>query len=425
MRPPAIKSSVKFGRGARTVMLAGLLLASAAAAAAAVRSEPSAGVLKVRLGGDAGQTRLVVELDRAVEGKLLDGEGTDGSVAIALSQAGVAGDMSGGGAGLIKAWSVTKSGGAAKIKLDLVRPATIKRRFLLPPGDGITVYRYVIDLSEDQAASAPAPAAPARKPSPSAIDRYVAGADPIGDLTHKAVLAKAPLQPLLPDKKVVVIDAGHGGHDPGAMGEDAREKNLTLAAAKALRDRLMRSGRYKVVMTRDTDVYVPLEKRVQIARKANADLFISLHADSGADPSLRGATAYTLSEKGAARAARRAIDRKDGFINVALPGRDDAVNRILLDLTQRGTVNRSATFAETLLNKISTKTELLNRSHRDENYMVLLAPDVPAVLLEMGFITNREDETLLANPKQRRELMNAAGDAIDAYFVEEARFTLR
>ncbi len=427
MRVRANSSSVRFGRGAKALMVAAALLTSAAAATAAVRAEPSAGVLKVRLGGDARQTRLVIELDRAVEGRLVDGAGADKSVSIALSQAGLAGDMSGGGAGLIKAWSVTKSGGSAKIKLDLVRPAIIKRRFLLPPGDGVSVYRYVIDLTEDESVGVLARA----KPAPAAITKPIApgkpmitaGADPIGELMPSPV--KAPLQPLLPSKRVVVIDAGHGGHDPGASGSEAKEKAITLAAARALRDRLERSGRYTVVMTRETDVYVPLERRVQIARRANADLFLSLHADSGADSSIRGATAYTLSEKGADRAARRAIDRKDGFIDVAMPGQDEAVNRILLDLTQRGTVNRSATFAEQLLAKISTRTPLLNRSHRDAGYMVLLAPDVPAVLLEMGFITNRDDEEALSSANHRRKLMDAAGDAIDAYFGQEARYALR
>jgi N-acetylmuramoyl-L-alanine amidase len=357
-----------------------LLAASGAAAWAAARTEPAAGVLKVRLGGDAAQTRLVIELDHAVTGKLIDGEGGDKAVTLSLGQAAVAGDMQGGGAGLIKSWKVEAVLGAAEIKLELVRPAVVKRRFLLPPGDGVSVYRYVVDLTEDLSAAPPAPVAPSLPINPTKT------------LVAPAVSkAKAPLQPLIPSKKVIVIDAGHGGHDPGAAGKDSREKDVTLAAAQALRDRLQKSGRYKIVMTRDTDVFIPLEKRVQIARRANADLFISLHADSGEDANIRGATAYTLSEKGADRAARHASD-SDGFLNVSLPGVDASVNRILLDLTQRGTVNRSASFAEGLLVKISEVTPLLRRSHRDAGFMVLLAPDVPAVLLEMGFITNRDDE---------------------------------
>jgi len=188
----------------------------------------------------------------------------------------------------------------------------------------------------------------------------------------------------------------------------------------------VRTGRYKVVMTRDTDVFVPLEQRVQIARRANADLFISLHADSGgSDPSIRGATVYTLSEKGTDRVAHGVFDKSDWFMNLALPGQDAATKRILLDLTQRETKNRSSVFAELLLGKIGDKVELLRHSHRDAGFMVLLAPEVPAVLLEMGFISNPDDEQVLADPARRAAFMGAAADAIDAYFAQEARYAMR
>jgi N-acetylmuramoyl-L-alanine amidase len=376
------------------------VLGLGAAAAAAAQTDGAAGVLKVRLGGDAQQTRIVVELDHSVSGRLLKSEDPR-RVVVSLPQVAAAGGMQGQGAGLVKSWAIDETAGGAQVKLELVRAAVVKRRFLLAPGDGVSVYRYVIDLAEAGATLAPAKAAAPR------IEKV-----------------KAPLQPVRPAKKVVVIDAGHGGKDPGAQGADNREKDLTLAAARALRDQLEKSGRYKVVLTRDTDVFIPLERRVQIARRANADLFISLHADSGASASLRGATVYTLSEKGADRAARQAFDR-GGFIDVSLPGSDEAVNRILLDLTQRGTVNRSASFAEVLLQRVGDRTQLLQRSHRDAGYMVLLAPDVPAVLMEMGFITNSEDERLLADPSRRRNLMEGVAEAIDDYFGQETRVALR
>jgi N-acetylmuramoyl-L-alanine amidase len=180
-------------------------------------------------------------------------------------------------------------------------------------------------------------------------------------------------------------------------------------------------------MTRDTDAYIPLETRVQIARRANADLFISLHADSigtlGA--ATRGASVYTLSERGADRTAKGVFGRSDWFMNVNLPGQDSETKRILLDLTQRQNVNRSSTFAELLLDRIGPVTPLLARSHRDANLMVLLAPDVPAVLLEMGFITNPQDEADLADPERRARLMDAVAGAIDDYFAEESRYEIR
>ena len=187
----------------------------------------------------------------------------------------------------------------------------------------------------------------------------------------------APVEPVVEAKKVIVIDAGHGGKDPGAHGASHLEKDVTLAAARALRDRLEATGRYKVVLTRDTDVFVPLETRPQIARRANADLFISLHADAAGGESssdTRGASVYTLSEHGVDRVQKGVFGHSDWFMNVNMPGQDAATKRILLDLTQRQTVNRSSTFAETLLEHIGTATDLLHRSHRDAGLMVLLAP---------------------------------------------------
>ena len=384
---------------------AALALGAVAAAGVAVaqgREGPQASVLKVRLGGDAHQTRIVMELSAAVSGKLIEGTDPTRRVLLALPHAEAAGDMTGAGAGLVKAWAVEDAGGAVRLKLDLARDATVRRRFLLPPGDGLSVYRYVIDV--EGAGSSAVATAPSRV-GPTRIE--------------------LPLEPIVPAKKVIVIDAGHGGKDPGAHGDDRREKDLTLAAAKALRDQLKATGRYKVVLTRDTDVFIPLEQRVRIARRANADLFISLHADALNDASIKGATVYTISDKGTDRAARGVFGRRDYFLDVNLPGRDPAVNRILLDLTQRETNNRSAVFAEGLLDKLSDRAPLLHKSHRDAGFVVLLAPDVPAVLMEMGFITNRDDERRLADAGERRRLMGGVAQAIDGYFDGEKRYALR
>jgi N-acetylmuramoyl-L-alanine amidase len=410
----------------RTRLAAGLLaLAGVATAAAVSHGETNVGVLKVRLGGDSHQTRIVIELDKPTHGTLIadsrtpqgQRQGGDGApkVVLALAHVDVAGDMQGPGAGLVKSWTVDEAAGAAQVRLTLTRAAVVARRFLLPPGDGVAVYRYVIDVSADAPASglatppttqASVPARPPASPLKAAASKGV----------RARVITLAP--PVEPALKVVVIDAGHGGKDPGAAGQDAHEKDITLAAARTLRDELIATGRYRVVLTRDTDDYIPLESRVRIARRANADLFISLHADSGSDPTVRGATVYTLSEQGANRADRQVFE-KANWINVDLPGPDEQVNRILLDLTQRETRNRSSIFAETLLDHLADKTELLRRSHRDAGFMVLLAPDVPAVLMEMGFITNAEDEHELTSAPDRRRLMAAVASAIDAYFAKD------
>ena len=421
--PPLLRRS-----GVRGLVAAATLLCGVVAAAAVSHGQTSVGVLKVRVGGDAHQSRMVIELDRPTKGTLLSGQAPAERVDIALARLDVSGDMQGDGVGLVRGWRVEEAAGAAQVHLQMAGPAVVRRRFLLPPGDGVSVYRYVIDVS-DQPAS---PAAPDGSGAPDPVHVAVlqpGQAAPQQELhaaagTRRArqiarlARAEAPLAPLTPTRKVIVIDAGHGGQDPGAAGQNAHEKDLTLAAARALRDRLEREGRYKVVLTRDSDVYVGLQDRVRVARRANADLFISLHADSGSSPELRGATVYTLSEQGASRAASQVLE-KANWISPILPGSDAQVNRILLDLTQRETRNRSSEFAETLLERIADKAPLLRRSHRDAGFMVLLAPDVPAVLLEMGFITNVSDERRLADAGDRRRLMDGVAQAIDTYFAAD------
>ncbi|OIQ67116.1 N-acetylmuramoyl-L-alanine amidase AmiC precursor [mine drainage metagenome] len=313
--------------------------------------------------------------------------------------------MQGGGQGLVGAWMVDRTATGARLKVDLSGDAVIKRRFLLPPADGATTYRYVIDLASG--------GAPRSAPTATRADGVTLISQPL------------PMRaPPLALKKIVVIDAGHGGKDPGAIGANGYEKEVTLAAALALKARLERSGRYRVVMTRDSDVYVPLETRVPIARRAGADLFISLHADSGPNTDNRGASVYTLADRAVSRSAKL-VSKDDWFMKASLRG-DRGVSGILFDLTQRATKNRSASFAEMLLDRISdSDIKLLRRSHREAGLAVLLAPDVPAVLLEMGFVNNPEDEALLRDPGGRGKLMNAVADSIDAYFAEETRLAAR
>jgi N-acetylmuramoyl-L-alanine amidase len=420
-------------------LAAGVAVLSLACVAVS-RGAESAAPLKLRFGGDQTQTRVVLELDQAAQAQVISDGAEDGRVVLSFTKLKVGDDLDGQGKGIVKAWSLEKGLGKTKLSLDLSRHGRIKRRFLLPPSDGVTIYRYVMDIEADgpagpvalpaalspktrlvKASTTPVlPGAPvvAADPEAPAPDVKTGGLQKIS-LTDAAVTprrreAKA-LKPLAV-RKVIVIDAGHGGHDPGALGSRSHEKDVTLAAAKALKTRLERSGRFKVVLTRDSDVYIPLETRVKIARGANADLFISLHADSGGDPKVRGATVYTLSDHGVDRATKSVFG--GGFIDVQLPGRDLSVKQILLDLTQRTTRNRSGAFAETLLEHISSETSLLRRSHRDAGYMVLLAPDVPAVLLEMGFITNPEDEAALNDGEHREKMMGAVADSIEAYFAE-------
>ena len=404
----------KVGKGA----LAAVCALLCAAGAVATHADPSGGVLQVRFGGDQHETRVVVELDSATKGQVISDGAGDGVLVLDLAKVSAASAPQGHGVGLVSAWSTRGQGGGAQLRLQLNKRVQIVRRFLLPPSDGVSVYRYVIDLAAQDAPVPPAQVAGGPMQPQPAVWRVT---PPQDSAPTPTALAVKPLRL----KKVIVIDAGHGGKDPGAQGGHDWEKDVNLAAARALKARLERSGRYRVVMTRDTDTFVPLETRVQIARAADADLFISLHSDSGTDPSMQGATVYTLSDKGSDRVVRNVMDTNDWFINVNLPGHDRAVNQILLDLTQRATRNRSAAFAETLLDHIGDEAPLLQHSHRDAGFMVLLAPDVPAVLLEMGFITNPQDEARLADPGARRQLMNAVGDSIDAYFTHQTQIAAR
>lgn len=377
----------------RAALIVGGLTTAGVAVATAQGPAAPAGVQKVRFGGDRLETRVVIDLDRAAAGKLISDGMSDQRLVMALPNVLVSGDLQGTGQGLVKRWVIDEVAGGARLRLDLTGKAEVRRRFLLPPGDGATAYRYVIDLKAVD--GAPPVAAPQ-------VPRLTLASGPV-----KA----APLRL----KKVIVIDAGHGGKDPGSLGVNVFEKDVTLAAAKALKARLERTGRFQVVLTRETDTFIPLEGRVQIARRADADLFISLHADSGPDVSTRGASVYTVSDKGSERVGL-VLDKDDWLMKANLPGRDRAVSQILLDLSQRATKNRSAAFAQLLLASVGEETTLLRRSHRDAGFIVLLAPDVPAVLLEMGFITNPEDEAFLTTKASRNRLVDAVGDSIEAYF---------
>lgn len=388
----------------RMAAVAASVVALTCVVAVAVAQAASAGteLMKVRLGGDSTTTRIVLDLDRAATAKIVsDGQGGDRRMVIVLQ--GVTGAaLQGAGQGLVKAWTVDQTGQGARLQMDLTGDAVIKRRFLLPPADGVEHYRYVIDVAQAQ---------PDVRLTKSTV------APNVKLVTTERSVRKAALQL----KKVVVIDAGHGGNDPGARGAQGYEKDVNLAAAQALRDRLERTGRYKVVMTRDADVYVALETRVRIAQRAAADLFISMHADSGPDAGLSGASVYTLSDKATARSAKF-VSKDDWYMKANLTG---GVQDILFDLTQRATRNRSSVFAQNLLGSLEGRAPLLRRGHRDAGFMVLLAPNVPAVLLEMGFVSNAEDEAFLRSERGRGRLVAGVAQAIDDYFDESVRLAAR
>ncbi|MEJ0058860.1 MAG: N-acetylmuramoyl-L-alanine amidase [Terricaulis sp.] len=217
-------------------------------------------------------------------------------------------------------------------------------------------------------------------------------------------------------RRTIVIDAGHGGRDPGAIGATGvREKDVVLDAALQLRQALESRGRYRVALTRDTDTFVPLENRVSFARAQNADLFISVHADSHSNADAHGASVYTLSERGAAR-AQNMMTAQNWDLDLGEAPRTGVVGNILVDLAQRETTNRSASFAETVIHSLGEVSPLLRNTHRNAGFFVLLAPDVPAVLIETGFLSNVADERRLADPRERASMAEAMAGAVDSYF---------
>lgn len=225
-------------------------------------------------------------------------------------------------------------------------------------------------------------------------------------------------------RPLVVIDAGHGGHDPGAINKDSgkREKDVTLAIAQAIRDELLKSGRVRVALTRDDDRFLVLQERYGIARRLNADLFISIHADAAENPEANGATVYTLSETASDREAARlaARENKADIINgVNLGSESSDVSSILIDLTQRETMNVSANFARLLQREASPMVPFRSAYHRFASLMVLKAPDTPSVLFETGYISNEKDAAFLSSRDGQRRIGKGVARAIEVHFARK------
>lgn len=227
-----------------------------------------------------------------------------------------------------------------------------------------------------------------------------------------------------PSRPLVVIDAGHGGHDPGAIGVDFREKALALGLARALRDELLRTGGVRVALTRSDDRFLALDERVEIARQLGADLFVSIHADSAGDKNeISGASVYTLSSKASSEAAARVAAREnsaDRVNGVQLAGRSDVVTNILVDLAQRRTSAQSAKFAGLIVREGQGVLKLSSEPHRAADFVVLRAPDVPSVLYESGFISNPADAARLTSPEGQQRFATVMGRAIRIFFAREA-----
>jgi N-acetylmuramoyl-L-alanine amidase len=325
--------------------------------------------------------------------------------------------------------SGTLDDGLTRIVFDLNRFAVVDKAFTLPPDD-TSKNRIVVDLApssenvfraglEKVFGNADLKGTGTAPPPISSIARArneaVAKASPV------AVPAPKPGVSGKPQKYVIVVDAGHGGNDPGAIGASGvHEKDVTLSVARAVKRAMEETGRYRVVLTRDSDVYIPLRQRPAIARKAKADLFISIHADKIGRTNVRGASIYTLSRTASdVETARLAEEEnKAGVVaGVDLDAESEDVAGILLDLAMREKMNESSLFARFLEEAFSSKNiKLLPNSHRSAGFAVLKAPDVPSVLIESGFLSNTSEAKLLSSADFQRRLADAIVDGVDAYF---------
>ena len=293
----------------------------------------------------------------------------------------------------------------SRIVLDVDGPVRIERSFLLPP-DTRYGHRLVIDLrkSDTEVALIAPTKAPAARPGSRRQSKLLPLPNPNRQLKIRTI----------------VIDPGHGGADPGAIGVNGvYEKNITLRFARELRAAFAARRGYQVALTRRDDTYVRLRDRISIARDAGADLFLSLHADSLSDSEIRGASVYTLSEtasdkEAAALAAKE--NRSDIIAGLDLTRQNDEVTSILIDLTQRESMNRSARYANLVLSQIRKSARVLRKSHRFAGFAVLKAPDVPSVLVELGYLSNQRDVQLLSSKTGRNGLVDAIVQATDAFF---------
>lgn len=231
--------------------------------------------------------------------------------------------------------------------------------------------------------------------------------------------------PARPKPRIVVIDPGHGGPDPGTISVSGHhEKTVAMGAAREVARQMTATGRYRVILTRGGDSFVALRDRVARARSAKAELFVSIHADSHPDRWTRGASVYTLSEDASDReaAALAAKENKADIVaGVDFRGKPPEITSILIDLSQRETINHSRAFAGILVESLAaTGVGLLARSHRYAGFAVLTAPDTPAVLLEMGYLSNPHDERLLLQATYQRRMAKALVDAADRFFAGRA-----
>jgi N-acetylmuramoyl-L-alanine amidase len=372
-----------------------------------------------RLAGDARQTRFILDLDKPVQFRAFT-LADPYRVIVDLNQVNFQLPAAAGtaGRGLVKAfrYGLVMPGGS-RIVFDLTGPAKIAKSYIVEAANGQPP-RLVLEFEEIDRTAFVQALAPENRPElrPGIAEANAAVA--------KVDTPAAPASP--PDKRpVVVIDPGPGGEDNGtqAGGNDIMEKNLVLTFGLALRDRLEKSGKYRIVMTRSDDTFVALGDRVKIARNESAALFISIHADAlkRGEGDAQGATIYTLSDKASDSDAERLADaenKSDAIGGVNLADEPTEVADILIDLVQRETKTFSNRFARVLMGEMKTTVRMHKHPLKSAGFRVLKAPDVPSVLVELGYVSNKGDLEHLVSESWRNRTVGAMAQAIDAFLAK-------
>jgi N-acetylmuramoyl-L-alanine amidase len=402
---------------------AGLSLVSAAEEQAPSQSPPQSQTAAsgfpvasdARLAGDAKQTRFVLDLDKTIQFRafalddpyrvvvdipqinfrLLPGSGTNGR-------------------GLVKAfrYGMVMPGGSRMV-FDLTGPARIANATMLDAANDQPP-RLVLELEEVD--------------RPTFLQSLQASRPELKPAVPASMAVPAPQpsgKPGAPtdSRPLVVIDPGHGGVDNGTRAGDEIEKNLVLVFGLALRDRLEKSGKYRVVMTRSDDTFIPLDDRAKVARSQSAALFISIHADylPRGEGDAQGATIYTVSDKASDAEAERLAEsenRADAIGGVDLSDEPTEVADILIDLATRETRTFSTRFARLLMGEMKGSVRLHKNPLKSAGFRVLKAPDVPSVLVELGYVSNKSDLENLVSESWRSKTVTAMGQAIDAFLAK-------
>jgi N-acetylmuramoyl-L-alanine amidase len=345
--------------------------------------QAASSLLGIRLGEQSNYTRIVFDFEEKVPIK------TDESSLLKITFSATKSDAfkQNQKVGLIKQVH-THSLPSGQLETCFKSPYFLKilKAFWIPPSPEISHYRYVIDVTK----GTPKSAVPV-------------------------------LSPPLPSKiKTIVIDAGHGGQDPGALGyRETQEKNITLAVAKKLAKHLNESGHYKAILLREDDRFMSLGSRRKKAHTLKGDVFVSLHADSHPRSDTRGLGVYTLSSVASDKEAERLAQKEnkaDLIMGIDLKDELPEVSNILIDLTKRETMNLSIKLAQHLVSKLGRYVFLLRNPHRFAAFGVLKSTDIPSILIELGYLSNKKDEELLMSDSYQEKICNGILEGIEAYF---------